>query len=113
MTPAIGSSSAGMNGMGAALAGAPPMGDVPGGTGQPQLGAGPGMDAQSQMLQQFAQQVRGVSDQVKAMMAANPLVGDEAQQILQLLKQMIVKVAQPMPMANASGMAVPGGGGGA
>jgi hypothetical protein len=112
MTPAIGGASAGMNGIGSALAKQPaPGGAAP--AGPPSPGGGPGQDAQAGQLQQLIQLVRQIGELSGAAMQMSPLIADEMGQIQQLLKQAVIKAAGPGPMANASGMAVPGNGGGA
>ena len=50
---------------------------------------------------------------VKQLAADTPTIVDEAQQIQQLLKQMVVKAAQIAPTQTASSMMLPGTGGGA
>lgn len=57
--------------------------------------------------------IRGIGQQVQMLEAEYPQMADEAQQISQLLKAMVVKAAQQGSAQTASGMAVPGGGGGA
>lgn len=71
------------------------------------------MDAQRQQLEQAMQQVRQIGEAVKSLAQMMPQAADEANQIQQLLKAMVVKAAQQTPMQTGSGMAVPGGGGGA
>lgn len=85
---------------------APPIGEQLASSGaMPPTGPDPAIMA-------FAQKVRAISEQAKALAAENPAVAEEAQQIDQLLKQMVVKAAQMQSAQTASGMAVPGGGGG-
>lgn len=75
--------------------------------------AGMAADAQRQQLESLMMQVRQIGEGVKAIATVFPMAADEAQQIQQLLKMMVVKAAGPSPMQTSSGMAVPGGGGGA
>ena len=85
---------------------APPIGDQLASSGAipPQAGPDPALMA-------VAQKIRAIGDQAKALAAEFPVVAEEAQQIDQLLKAMVVKAAQMMSAQSASGMAVPGGGG--
>lgn len=116
MTPAIGASAAGTSGVGAMLAqsaGAPAAaGSAPGmpGAAASPAANGPAVDLARQQLEQTMGQIRGIADQVKQMAATNPAVAQEAQQIQELLKAIVIKSAQQAPMQTASGMAVPGGG---
>lgn len=84
---------------------APPIGDQMAQSGAiPQAGPDPALMA-------VAQKIRAIGDQAKALAAEFPVVAEEATQIDQLLKAMVVKAAQMMSAQSASGMAVPGGGG--
>lgn len=76
-------------------------------------GGGQPMGGADQALQQVMGKIRGVGEQVKGLEAEYPQVAEEAQQISQLLKAMVIKVAQQGSAQTASGMAVPGGGGSA
>lgn len=69
-----------------------------------------GMDAQRQQLEATMGRIRDLGELVKQLAAEIPTVADEAQQIQQLLKQMVVKAAQQTPMQTMSGAAVPGAG---
>lgn len=66
-----------------------------------------------QALQQVMGQIRQIGQGVQALESQYPQVAEEAQQITQLLKAMVIKVAQQGSAQTPSGMAVPGGGGGA
>lgn len=122
MTPAIGGT--GMEALGAMLGG---QGSPPGGSPQPgapgqsptpsavapgAMAGAPGMDVQRQMLEQTMGAIRQLGEGVKHLVTLVPMAADEAQQIQQLLKQIVVKAAQGAPMQTGSGMAVPGNGGG-
>lgn len=79
------------------------------------MGAGaapPGADAAAlqQQLQQTVQQIRQIGDLVQQLAAANPTLAQDAQQIGQILKQMIVRSAQQAPQQTMSGAMTPGGG---
>ena len=92
----------GMDAVGSMLASAPPA---------PAAGGpGAGMDAARQQLEATMGRIRDFGEQIKQLAAENPAVADEAQQIQQLLKQMVVKSAQIAPVQTMSSMAVPGGG---
>jgi hypothetical protein len=54
--------------------------------------------------------IREIGDDVKLIAEQFPTAGATAQQILQLLKQMIVEMAPEAPVQTGSGVAVPGGG---
>ena len=82
------------------------------GVADPSMAGAPGMDAQRQMLMQTIEQIRALGEGVKQLAAVNPLLADPAQQIQQLLKQMLMVAAGPAPAQTGSGMAVPGNGGG-
>lgn len=71
---------------------------------------GAGAEAVQAQLQQTVQQIRAVGDLVQQLAATNPMIAAEAQQIGQLLKQMIIKSAQQAPQQTMSGAMVPGGG---
>lgn len=70
-----------------------------------------GQDAIRAQLQQTAMQIRQINDAVMQLGQSNPLFQQGAQQITQILKQMIITAAQAAPMQTVSGAAVPGGGG--
>jgi hypothetical protein len=76
-----------------------------------QSGAIPQQGPDPQMMA-LAQKLRAVDQGAQGLAAEMPFLAEEAQQISQLLKQMAVKAAQMMSAQTASGMAVPGGGGG-
>lgn len=63
---------------------------------------------QSQLMASIAR-VRDLGEQIKQFALENPAVAEEVQQIQQLLKQMVVKMAAPVPAQTSSSMAVPGG----
>lgn len=94
------------NGIGAADA---PMGAIGSLLSGAQGGPPPGAD---QMLQQTMGQIREVGQMVQQLEAQFPALAEEAQQIAQLLKAMVIKAAQQGSAQTASGMAVPGAGGG-
>lgn len=117
MTPPIGGSN-GMDAIGAMLArgqgapasaggsmqpaGAPPSPGAPG-------AAAAGMDAAQQQNMQMIEGIRNLGEAAKQLALTSPLIADEAQQIQQLLKQMVVKVASTAPVQTASSQAVPMG----
>ena len=70
-----------------------------------------GQDAIRAQLQQTAMQVRQIGDLVNQLGQSNPMFQQGAQQITQILKQMMITAAQAAPMQTVSGAAVPGGGG--
>src|SRR3990172_2312515 len=76
--------------------------------------AAPGQAAQAinAQLQQLAGQVRDIGDQIKQLVAANPPLAQDGQQIMDLLKGMIIKAAEHSQMQTMSGAGVPGAGGG-
>lgn len=123
MASPIGGSSTGMSAIGSMLA-RPGGGQAPAAAssspGAPGPGGGPPLppgaqaaDAQQQQLMQTIQGIRDLGEMVKQIAANAPMVSDEAQQIQELLKQMVIKAAQPAPVQTASSMMVPGNGGGA
>jgi hypothetical protein len=61
-------------------------------------------------LQQLAGQVRNLNNLAMQLAQSTPIIAPEMQQIAQILKQAIVKVAQAAPQQTASGAMVPGGG---
>ena len=67
------------------------------------------MDLVRQQLEQQMGQIRGVAESVKQLATANPAFAQGAQQIQEILKQMVIVAAQGAPMQTASGQAVPGG----
>jgi hypothetical protein len=73
---------------------------------------GAGADAMQAQLQQTVQQIRQIGDLVQQLAGANPALAQEAQQIGQLLKQMIIRSAQQAPQQTMSGAMTPGGGAG-
>lgn len=73
--------------------------------GQPQ--AGP--DAE---LQALMGQIRQIGQQVTQLQGQYPNLADQAQRINQILKEMVVTAAQEQSAQTASGLAVPGAGGG-
>ena len=89
--------------------GSAPMGAI----GELLSGGGPpgaNADAMRAQLEATMQQIRDIGAQVQSLAASNPMLAEDAAQISQLLKQMVVKSAQVAPSQTASGMAVPGGG---
>ena len=109
MPPPIGAASTGMNAIGSLLAGRQ---GVPAAEGAPGPTAA-GLDAQQAQLTATNGKIRDLGEAVKQLAADTPTIVDEAQQIQQLLKQMVVKAAQIAPTQTASSMMIPGGGGGA
>lgn len=91
-------------------AGVSPTAGAAGMLGQP---AGAGAEAVQAQLQQTAASVRQIGDLLQQLGAANPTLAPDIQQVSQILKGMIVKVAQSAPAQTASSLAVPGSGGGA
>ena len=83
----------------------PPNGQQP-----PAQNAAAGMDAQNQQLMATMQNIRALGEAVKQLAAENPMVADEANQIQQLLKQIVVKSASVAPVQTMSSEAVPMGG---
>lgn len=78
------------------------------------LGAAPqgaNEEAVRAQLQQIVTQIRQVGDLVTQIGASNPQLQQDAQQITQILKGMVVKAAQQAPAQTPSAMAVPGAGG--
>jgi outer membrane murein-binding lipoprotein Lpp len=73
--------------------------------GQP----GDGADAVQAQLQALAGQIRDVGQMVDAIATDFPAAAQEASQVKQILKSIIVKVAQQSSPATASGTAVPTG----
>lgn len=78
------------------------------GAGAPQ---GANAEAIQAQLQQTVQQIRQLGDLVQQIAASNPQLAQDAQQISQILKGMVVKAAQQAPAQTPSGLAVPGAGG--
>jgi methyl-accepting chemotaxis protein len=78
------------------------------GAGAPQ---GANAEAVQAQLQAMVQQIRQVGDLVQQIAASNPQLAQDAQQITQILKGMVVKSAQQAPAQTPSGLAVPGAGG--
>lgn len=74
-------------------------------------GAPPGADAAAQQAQgqQAISQVRQIGDLVQQLAGANPTVGQEVQQITNLLKAIVVKLTAPLPQQTMSGAMTPGG----
>lgn len=98
------------NGIGAAAAPMEAIGSLLSGAGAQ---AGPGAAGPDADLQATMGEIRGIGQAVQGLEAKFPALAQEAQQITALLKQMVVKAAQQAQMQTASGMAVPGAGGGA
>ena len=103
-----------MGALGAALAQGRGGGPTPpGGAGAAGPGAGqPGaaVDAQLQLLQQGMGSIREIGEDVKLIAEQFPPAARTAQQIQQLLKQMIIEMAPEAPAQTGSSLAVPGGG---
>ena len=102
-----------MGALGAALASqgggpSPPSGAEAGGPGMGQ--AGQAADAQLQLLQQGMGRVRDIGEDVKLIAQQFPEAAATAQQIQQLLKQLIIEMAPMAPAQTGSSLAVPGGG---
>ena len=115
-TPAAPISGPGMGALGAALAQGqgggptPPGGAAPAGAGAGAGPAGAGVDAQLQMLKQGMGAIRELSEDVKLIAEQFPTTASTAEQIKQLLKQMIIEMAPEAPAQTGSSLAVPGGG---
>ncbi len=113
-TPAAPISGQGMGALGAALAQGPGGGPAPsGGAAVAGAGAGPagaGVDAQLQLLKQGMGAIRELSEDVKLIAEQFPATASTAEQIKQLLKQMIIEMAPEAPAQTGSSIAVPGGG---
>lgn len=86
-----------------------PQAPAPGGGTDPNT-AMQAADAQQSQITATMQQIRDLGKLLQQLAASNPMLADEAQQMQQLLKQMIVKAAQQAPMQTGSSLAVPGGG---
>jgi len=71
---------------------------------------GAGADVQNAQLQSLSLAVREVGEKIKAIVGQNPVLAAEGQQIGQMLKLMIVKVAAQSQMTSMSSEAVPTGG---
>ena len=71
--------------------------------------SGAGADQVQAQLQGLAGQIRDLGSMVDTIAADFPNLAQETAQVKQLLKQMIVKAAQQVPPATASGSAVPTG----
>lgn len=71
--------------------------------------AGPasGPDDGSQQASQMLGQISDVKDQLTALAGSNPSVAPEVQQIIAILRQMVLKAAQGASAATASSSAVP------
>lgn len=57
-------------------------------------------------------QIRQIGQQVTQLQGQYPNLADQAQRINQILKEMVVTAAQEQSAQTASGLAVPGAGGG-
>lgn len=79
----------------------------PGG-GAPAAGPGAGQEAMQQKLQQIAGQVRQINALAQQVGGANPEIAAEMEQIGEILKVAIVKMAQQAPAQTPSSLAVPG-----
>lgn len=95
----------------------PPMvGTVAPGTGMDDAAAGGspasagGSDAGRQMLEQAMGKIRDFKQQIDAFGTEYPAVAPEVKQLQQILKRMIVKVAQQAPQQTASSANLPVGG---
>jgi len=82
------------------------VGDLMAGGGAPAAG----QDAVRAQMNQAAMQVRDIGAKAQAMATQFPAVAAEMQQIGEILKGAIVKLAQASSAQTASGAAVPGGG---
>lgn len=89
---------------GPAGGGAPSMADPQG------MGGGMGAMQPDPALLEAVNQVRAIGDLAAQLQATNPIVAEDVNQITQILKQAVIKIAQAQTMQTASGMAVPGGG---
>ena len=93
----MGSAGAGATGMDDNMAGGSPAG-------------GGGSDQARQMLEQAMGEIRAVGQQIDEMGGKYPSVAPEVKQLKQILKRMIVKVAQQAPQQTASSANLPMGG---
>lgn len=91
-------------GMGGGMGGPPPQGDPMSGG----MGAGP--QQPDPALLEAVNHVRSIGDLVAQLQASHPIIAEDANQISQILKQAVIKIAQAQTMQTTSGMAVPGGG---
>lgn len=80
------------------------------GGGAPPL-PGQGAEAVQQQLTQTVGQIREIGNMVQALGASNPMLAQSTQQIMQILKQMVVQAASVTPQQTMSGAMVPGSGG--
>ena len=71
---------------------------------------GGGSDQARQMLEQAMGEIRAVGQQIDEMGGKYPSVAPEVKQLKQILKRMIVKVAQQAPQQTASSQNLPMGG---
>ncbi len=97
MPPLMGSAGAGSTGMDENAAGGSP------------AGAG-GSDQARQMLEQAMGEIRTLGQSIDEMGGKYPSVAPEVKQLKQILKRMIVKVAQQAPQQTASSSNLPMGG---
>lgn len=91
---------------GAAASSDTPMGQAMAG-GMPQQ-PGAGADAQRQGIEVLMGQIRDIGQQVEALQGDFPDLAPDVQQIMTLLKNIVVKAARSAPQQTASGAAVPG-----
>lgn len=96
---------------------APVVGQVAPGTGMDDAATGGspagggGQDAQRQMLEQAMGKIRDFKQQIDAFGSEYPAIAPEVKQLQQILKRMIVKVAQQAPQQTGSSQNLPMGGG--
>lgn len=69
------------------------------------MGAGP-----DQAMTQVALQIKPILSAVMQLGQTNPVAGPKVEQIVQLLREIVVETAQAQQAQTLSGMAVPGGG---
>lgn len=94
MAYGIGAASAPASPLGAMLAGGSPAGNPDG------------------ALQALMGKLRQIGQMVTQLQGENPNLADQAQRINQILKEMVVTAASEQSAQTASGLAVPGAGGG-
>lgn len=94
MADGLGAASAPASPLGSALAGGSPAGNPDG------------------ALQALMGKLRQIGQMVTQLQGENPNLADQAQRINQILKEMVVTAASEQSAQTASGLAVPGAGGG-
>lgn len=86
------------------FAGAAPSSDSPfGALADPQQGA----DQVQQQTEELLGQIRDLMGQVDSFVEANPMFAQDGQQVRQILRGMVVKLAKQAPTQTSSSEAVP------